>query len=86
MNKENEQDYKYEKMVYKILKKLGHKVHWYYIENDEPKFVEKPDDEVVAYDDAMRKYDGINNFMCWDSAKFIDKNSFENIANNYYKK
>jgi hypothetical protein len=80
----SEEQLKWQKMIYKILKKLGNKIHWYYIDNDEPKIVEKPDGKVVAYSDAMEKYNGINNnFMCWDSAKFIDKNNFDIIKNNY---
>ncbi|MDR2547046.1 MAG: hypothetical protein LBC96_05970 [Lachnospiraceae bacterium] len=70
----NDEQLKWHKMVYKLLKKNGHKIHWYYIDNNEPKIVEKPDNKVVAYDDAIKKYNGINNnFMYWDSARFIDK-------------
>jgi len=83
-NNISDEQLKWHKMVYKILKKLGRKIHWFYIESDEPKIVEKPDDKVIAYDDAIKKYNGINcGFMCWNLAKYIDKSNFENIKNNW---
>lgn len=70
---EDEEEKKWKNKVYSILKKLGEKVYWYYHTPDgSPEINVKPQSGMVAFPDALQKYNGRNgNFMKWSNAKFV---------------
>jgi hypothetical protein len=72
-DKEDEEEKKWKNKVYSILKKLGHKVYWYYTLPDGTREIaSKPQNNLVALPDAIKKYNGKSgNFMIHSRAKFV---------------
>ena len=78
-NPEDEDEKKWKNKIYSILKKLGHKVYWYYMlldGNETREIATKPKNRLVALSKAIEKYDGRNgNFMIHSRAKFVPENT-----------
>lgn len=68
----NTNEKKWKNDVYKILKKTGDKIHWFYSTSDGFEIKEKPENRLVALPDAKKEYNGrIGNFMVQNITKFV---------------
>lgn len=72
---EDEEEKQWKNKVYSILKKLGYKVHWFYTNlGGNLEIKEKPENKLIALQDALEKYNGKNGqFMIHNIAKFVGK-------------
>lgn len=70
---EDEEDKKWKNKIYSILRQLGNKVHWYYINLEGyPEIKSKAEGGIVALPNALKIYSGKNGcFMRHDRAKFV---------------
>lgn len=72
---EDEEDKKWKNKIYSILRKLGSKVHWYYMNLEgKPEIKIKAESGIVALPNAVKNYNGKNGcFMRQNRAKFVSE-------------
>jgi hypothetical protein len=69
---ENNEEKKWKKIVYSILKKIGNKVYWCYSTPEGCFEIEsKAENGLIAFPDALKKYNGKTGFLTHGKAKFV---------------